>query len=83
MTRLDLPTSRAVTRLTAYRYQGHRRVVVRLEEGGRLVRVRLEGTRTWHTLAVETLYRAAVACTVQAKKAERKAARAAKREAQR
>jgi hypothetical protein len=47
-------------------------VVVRLEAGGKLVRFRLKGTRTWHTATLEQCFWAAVRNTAEQEKAERK-----------
>lgn len=60
-----------------------RKIVIRLEEGGKLIRFRLMGTRQWYDLHVQTAYIAAVRTTreqkIAAKKRERAALRAARR----
>lgn len=53
-----------MTRETSVLWQG-RPLLVRLEAGGKLVRVRQKGLRTWHTLPIQALFVAAVRCTVE------------------
>ena len=66
MTTLDRP----VTRLTSFAFQG-RRIVLRLECGGKIVRLRQKGRRKWHTVPIEAIFWAAVRITAAEQKAER------------
>ena len=75
MTRLDRP----VVRETAFRYNG-RPVVIRLEAGGQLIRLKIKGRRQWHTIFVGSVWLAAVRNTAEdAKKAKRLAREERKR----
>lgn len=47
--------NRPVTRETTFRYQG-RAIIVRLEEGGKVIRVKSKGRRQWYTATVEQLF---------------------------
>lgn len=57
-TKLGGIQSKSVTRETKATYQG-RPIIVRLEAGGRLIRVKQKGQRKWHTATVEQLFFAA------------------------
>ena len=55
LTCLDRP----VVRVTRAVERG-RPIVVKLEEGGKLIRLKLKGTRTWYTCSVESVFWLAV-----------------------
>ena len=74
MTTLDRP----VTRLTRAQLQG-RQLVLRLEVGGKLVRLREKGRRRWHTIAIDAIWWAAVRITAAEQAQERKRRRAERR----
>jgi hypothetical protein len=69
---------KGVTRESCFTYQG-RPIIIRLEQGGKIVRLRQKGRRTWHTTTVEGVFWLAVRATMrelerikeQAKKARR------------
>jgi hypothetical protein len=70
--------SSAVIRETGLQQRG-RVVIIRLEEGGKIMRFRLKGTRTWHTLAIERAFWMAVQATADEIKMLRKRNRIEKR----
>lgn len=78
MTKLD---QRPVTRETMTLDPIRRRkpLVVRLEQGGRLLRIKVKGTRTWYTIGFDEIYRAAIRLKAAALRAEKEAARRARR----
>lgn len=63
-TKLTGIDARPVTRETAYCYRG-RPIIIRLEAGGRVVRVKEKGRRVWHTVAIETIFYQAVGNTAR------------------
>jgi hypothetical protein len=78
-TRLDLPTSRAIVRQTAERdHRTGKPLLVRLELGGHLVRVKVKGERRWYTVTVSQLWMLGAknrAAEIRQQKAEARAAR--------
>lgn len=53
MTNLD----RAIVRVTSeYDHRTRKPLVIRLEEGGRLVRIKVKGARTWYTVTVREIW---------------------------
>jgi hypothetical protein len=78
MTNLDnRPVVRETRALDTTR-SGRRPLVVKLETGGRVVRIKPKGTRQWYTVPYEELYRVGVrirAVEIRNEKAERRAAR--------
>lgn len=54
-TKLGTIQSKAVTRETKAAYQS-RPIIVRLDAGGRLIRVKQKGQRKWHVATVEQLF---------------------------
>ena len=65
---------RPVTRVTAERdHRTGRPLVIRLEEGGRLVRMRAKGTRRWYTVSVKEIWLCGARNRAQEIRAERKA----------
>ncbi len=78
---MPVELTRAVTRTTSTidtTRGGRRYLVVRLEEGGKLVRIRPKGTRTWYSVTYADVYRLAVRNRAQELKAEKAARRAAR-----
>lgn len=69
---------RGVVRETNVRHQG-RAIIVRLEEGGRLLRLRQKGLRRWHTITIEKCFWLAVQLTAAADRRERKLLREQRR----
>lgn len=55
-------------------------LVVKLEVGGRLLRIKAKGDRTWYAVDFQTIYRMACRIRAQELKAERIAARKARKE---
>lgn len=79
-----MPTicNRPVTRETSslvFERSVRRPIIIRIEEGGKLLRCRLKGTRRTHTVSIEAVYRLGLAATAEALRQARKAARLEKR----
>lgn len=74
--------TRRVLRQSAAAVKG-RPILVLLEEGGRLIRLRAKGTRTWYTITVEQAYWAGVHNAAQEQRRLREEARRARKERQR
>lgn len=66
--------TRPVTRKTTCSDAG-RRIIVQLEQGGKLIKFRLARCREWYHLPIESAYTAAVKIRVQQKRAQRAAER--------
>lgn len=65
--------------LASYFQRGRQRpIVIRLEGG--IIKLRLKGTRRWHSVDVRTVWLTAVRITVEAEKRARKLARQAQRQ---
>lgn len=75
MTGLDRPITRETMTIDTMR-GGRRLLVVRLEEGGKVLKIRPKGTRHWYTLCYSSIYRAAVMAHARAIAAEKKERRA-------
>lgn len=72
--------TRPVTRQTSERdHRTGKPLVIRLEEGGRLVRMKVKGSRTWYTIGVKEIWVAGARNKAARIKAERKAKREARR----
>ncbi len=71
MTGLDRPITRETMTIDTMR-GGRRLLVVRLEEGGKVLKIRPKGTRRWYTLDYASIYRAAVMAHARAIAAEKK-----------
>ncbi len=61
---------------------GRRPLCVMLEEGGRILRIKPKGLRTWYEVPYAALYTLAIRIRAVAIKAEKKAAKEAKRKEQ-
>ena len=73
--------NRPVVRETGHTdYRTRKPYVIRLEVGGRLVRVKVKGQRKWYTVTVEQIVAMGAMNLVQQKRAERKARRQARKE---
>jgi hypothetical protein len=78
-TKLNALDARAVTRETGETYQG-RPLIIRLEAGGRLVRIRQKGRRVSYTVTIQQIWMQGArnkAADLVREKAERRAARKA------
>jgi hypothetical protein len=62
-------------------YRTRKPFVVRLEVGGRLIRVKTLGARTWFSATVKQLYQLAVETRVRELRAEKQRLRAERRKA--
>jgi hypothetical protein len=60
---------------------GRRRLIVKLEAGGRLLRIRPKGTRRWYDIDFASIYRMAVMAHAKSVLAQKKEARAAAKKA--
>ena len=76
MTNLDTRPVKRETRAIANTRSGRRPLVILLEVGGKFVRIRPKGTRSWYSVDYESIYRLAVAARMRELKAERLARRA-------
>lgn len=70
--------TRGVVRESNVRHQG-RPIIVRLEEGGKLLRLRQKGLRRWHTIGIERVFWSAVQLTAALAKAEKRRLREERR----
>lgn len=75
MTGLDRPITRETMTIDTTR-SGRRVFVVRLEAGGKLLRIRPKGTRRWYSIDFASIYRAAVKIRAEELRAEKKNRRA-------
>lgn len=75
MTNLDNRPVKRETRCIDTTRSGRRPLVVLLEVGGRLLRIKPKGTRRWYAVPYEEVYRAGVRIRMQEIKAERAARR--------
>jgi len=74
--------TRPVRRETGYSYRG-RPIMLLLEEGGKLIRLREKGRRRWFTISIETVFWLAVRTETEAEKQRRREERRQKRAASR
>jgi hypothetical protein len=75
MTNLDKKPVKRETRAVDNTRSGRRPLIVLLDVGGRLVRIKPKGTRQWYTVAYEDIYRLGIrnrAAELKAEKAARK-----------
>lgn len=79
MTGLDTRPVRRETRSIDTTRSGRRPLVVMLEVGGKILRIRPRGTRTWYTVTYEDIYRLATRNRMQEIQRERVARRKGKR----
>lgn len=82
MTNLDNRPVKRETRAIDTTRSGRRPLVIMLETGGRLLRIKPKGTRQWYAVPYETIYREAIRIRtreIQQAKAEAKAKRKADR----
>ena len=80
MTNLDHRPVKRETRCIDGTRSGRRPLVIMLEVGGRVVRIKPKGTRRWYTVPYESIYREAVRIRFQEVKAEKTARRAARKD---
>lgn len=73
--------TRPVTRLSGCRDHRGKQLVIRLEEGGTLVRIRTKGSRLWYTVSVQQIWRQAAMNRLGEVREERKQKRIARRAA--
>lgn len=71
MTTLDARPVRRETRVIDTTRSGRRPLVIMLEVGGKVVRIKPKGTRKWYTVPYDEIYRAGVRIRAQELKAER------------
>lgn len=70
--------ARKVTRLTACRDHRGKPLVIRLEEGGTLVRMKTKGSRRWYTVSIQQIWRQGAMnrlAEIRQERAERRKAR--------
>ena len=79
MTNLDQRAIRRETNTIDHTRGGRRLLIVKLEIGGKLVRIKPKGTRKWFTIDYATIYRLAVMAHARQAMAEKKAAKAERR----
>lgn len=78
MTNLDRRPVRRETNAVDGTRGGMRPLIVMLEVGGKFLRIKPKGTRTWFTVDYNTIYREAVRIRWQQLKAEKAAAKKAR-----
>lgn len=59
MTNLDRPVTRETRAIDTTR-SGNRPLIVMLEAGGRIVRIRPKGTKRWYSVPYEAIYTLAI-----------------------
>jgi hypothetical protein len=75
-----IPVRRAVTREMADRdHRTGKPFVLRLVEGGRLVRIKVKGARTWFTVTVKQIWYLGAQNEVAERRARKKAEREARK----
>lgn len=77
MTGLERPITRETSTIDTTR-SGRRMLIVRLEAGGKLLRIRPKGTRRWYSIDYASIYRLAVRARAMELQAEKKAAKQAR-----
>lgn len=82
MTGLDRPVTRETSTIDGTR-GGRRYLIVRLEEGGRVLKIRPKGTRRWFALDYNTIYQQAIRAYARDLAARKKEEREAKRKEKR
>ena len=76
----DRPVKRETREIDTTR-AGRRRLVVLLEVGGKLIRIKPKGTRRWYSVTYADVFRLAVKCRAAEIRAEKLAAKKARKEA--
>ncbi len=79
MTTLDHRAVRRETNTIDHTRGGRRLLIVKLEVGGKIVRMKPKGTRKWFSIDYSSIYRLAVMAHARQAMAERKAAKAERR----
>ncbi len=78
MTGLDRAVKRETSTPDTTRY-GRKPLVVMLEQGGKILRIKPKGTRRWFSIDYATIYREAIRLYARQLKEEQKAKRVASR----
>ena len=78
MTGLDTRPVRRETRTIDTTKGGRRPLVIMLEVGGKFVRIKPKGTRTWFVVPYEEIYRSGIRIRAQEIKAAKKARKESK-----